>query len=109
MPYSTTADVRAITDTDITDVEITSLINDTDAYMDATLDTGSLSTTIKRMLSRTYTSYVCLRKDPTAQSIGQHSMNRAESMRMLRDDLTTLFTSLGGGGLAFTAASDSLA
>jgi len=109
MAYCTADMVRAICDTNITDANITSLITETDAYMDATLDTGSLSATIKQLISRTYTSYVCLRKDPTAQSIGQYSMNRTEAMKMLRADLTKLFTSLGGGGMSFTAASDTLA
>ena len=101
--------VRAICDTNITDVDITSLIVETDAYMDATMDTGSLSAPIKQMLSRNYTSYRCMLKDPNARSIGQYSENRTESLRMLRADLTTLFASLGGGGISFTAASGTLA
>jgi len=100
--------VRAICDTNITDAKITSLITETDAYMDATLDTGSLSATLKQMISRTYTAYVCLRKDPTARSIGEYSENRAETMRMLKNDLDTLFTALGGG-ISFTPAVESLA
>lgn len=108
MPYSTYKDVRAIVDTDVTNTEITSLIDDTDAYMDAKLDTGSLNNIIKRMISRTYTAYVCMRKDPNARSLGGYSENRAMTLKMMREDIDDLFTSVAGGGIAFTPASESL-
>lgn len=108
MPYSTFNDVRAIVDTNITDANITSLIADTDAYMDSTLDVGSLNNIIKRMLSRTYTSYVCMRKDPNARSIGQYSEDRTTSLKLLREDIAELFATIGDGGVSFIAASESM-
>ena len=108
MPYSTVNDVRALVDTNSTDANITSLIADTDAYMDSLLDTGSLNNILKRMLSRTYTSYVCMRKDPTARSIGQYSENRATSLQLLREDIAELFATSGTGGVSFIAASEGL-
>ncbi len=108
MPYSTLIDVRAIVDTDVTDDEITSLIEDTDAYMDAVLPTGTLNNLIKRMLSRTYTSYVCMRKDPNSRGIGSYNERRDVTLRMLKADIDELFASLGSGGIAFTPASESL-
>ena len=108
MPYSTIQDVRAIVDTNITDANITSLIADTDAYMDSLLDTGSLNNILKRMLSRTYTAYVCMRKDPTARSIGQYSESRAVSLQLLPEDIAELFSTSGTGGVSLIAASESL-
>jgi len=108
MAYSTYLQVRAITDTDITDAEITDLIVESDAYLDALLDTGSLSATILQLLSRLYTSFRCMLKDPNARSIGGYSENRAETLRLMKAEFEMLTSVLGGGGISFVAACEEL-
>ena len=107
MAYCTFDQVRAICDSDITDAEITNLITESDAYIDAILSTGSLSATLLQMLSRKYTAYTCMLKDPNARGIGGYSEDRGVAMKLLIAEFDALVAALGGG-IAFTAASESL-
>jgi len=108
MAYCTFALVRAIVDTDVTDAEITGLIVESDAYLDAVLNTGSLSATILQLLSRLYTAWRCMLKDPNARSIGGYSENRTETLRLMKAEFEMLTSVLGGGGISFVAACEEL-
>ena len=108
MAYCTFAQVRAICDTDVTDGEITELITETDAYIDTILNTGLLSATMRQMLSRLYTAWVCMRKDPNARSLGEYSERREITMKMMKDEFNALVATFGGG-ISFTAAVETLA
>ena len=107
MAYSTTAEVRAIVDTDITDPEITNLINMTDVRINMRLDEGSLNALFLADISSTWTSLRCMLKDPNARGIGQYTENRGITMRMLRDEIDDMLE-LASGGIAFTPASEAL-
>lgn len=107
MAYCTNTQVRAIVDTDITDAEITDLITESDAYLDVILNTGSLSATILQMLSRLYTAYRCMLKDPNARSLGEYSENRAEALHLMKAEFE-MIVGVFGGGVSFVAASESL-
>ena len=97
IPYCTLGQVRAICDTDIEDAEITELIEETDAAMDLRLDTSSLGTTINRMISRTWTGYRCMLKDPNATGLGEYSEDRAVTLKLLKEELDGYIMSASGG------------
>ena len=107
MAYATFALVRAIVDTDITDTEITGLIVETDAYLDIILNTGALSVTVKQLLSRHYTAFRCMLKDPNARSLGEYSENRSEALRLMKAEFE-LLVGIFGGGISFVAACEEL-
>ncbi len=91
----------------MSDAEVTEYITETDAYLDEILDTGTLSATILQMLSRHYTAYRVMLKDPNARTIGSYSENRSDTMNLMKaefDHLVFMFA----GGIAFTAAGESL-
>ena len=95
-------------DTDITDAEITELITESDAFINVLTPYGSLSATILQMLSKLYTAYRCMMKDPNSRKIGDYSEDRATTMKLMKaefDGLVTVFN----GGISFKAASESLA
>ena len=87
MPYCTFSHVRAICNTDITNAEITEMIEETDELMRLRIDVASLSNTILRVISRTWTAYRCMLKDPNAQGLGEYSEDRAQTLKMLKDEL----------------------
>jgi len=98
--YSTEDQVRAICDTDITDDEITELIEETDAMMDRTLDTAALGAIMCRLISRTWTAYRCMLKDPDAQALGEYSHDRGEALKALKEELDG-YMLVGGDGMMF--------
>ena len=100
IPYCTQAQVRAICDTDIEDDEITTLIEEIDAIMDLRLDTGSLGTHVNRLISRLWTAYRCMLKDPNAEALGEWSGDRAVSLQLMKDELDGYIMS-ASGGIAF--------
>lgn len=107
MAYCTNTQVKAIVDTDMSDAEVTELITETDAYLDTILDTGTLSATILQMLSRHYTAYTVMLKDPNARTIGSYSENRSDTMDLMEAKFDRLVLRVSGG-IAFTAAGESL-
>jgi hypothetical protein len=68
-------------DTDITDPEITELIEESSAWMDIKLDTAALNALILRMIARTHVGIRCMLKDPNSQAIGEYREARARAMR----------------------------
>jgi len=98
--YSTEDQVRAICDTDITDAEITELIEETDALIDLELDTSSLDVIVLRRISRVGTAWLCMLKDPNAQGLGEYSEDRAVALKMMKDALDG-YMKAASGGIAF--------
>jgi len=97
MVYCTAAQVMATVDTDMTAPEITELIEESDAYMDTILDTGSINVHVLRMISRVMTVIKIMLKDPSASSLGDYSMNRQYTLEKLNKELETMLTRVGGG------------
>lgn len=91
----------------MTPAEVTDLITETDAYLDVILDTGALSATIKQMLSRLYTGFRVMIKDPNARGLGGYSERREITMRMMKDEFDVLVAAFGGG-ISFTPAVETL-
>jgi len=96
-----------VCDTDITDAEIAVLITESDAYLDTILNTGALSALVRQMLSRHYTAYTCMKKDPDALKLGELSTDRSTTIKLIKEEFDTLVSAFGGG-IAFTPAVETL-
>ena len=96
-PYSTFALVRAICDTDMLDAEITGIIAEVDAFMDFTMDTGSMPALVLQMISRSFATVRCLLKDPSASSLGDYEMDRGAALKKLNEELDWYIIAAGGG------------
>ena len=107
MAYTTANDVTAIVDTDMTDPEIVDLINRTDIRINMSVDQGTLNALFLEDLSTTWTALRVMLKDPNARGLGEYSERRDVTMKMLKDEIDDMLE-LASGGIAFTAASESL-
>jgi len=107
MAYSTFTDVKAIVDTDMEDAEITKLINRTDIRINMSVDQGTLNALFLEDMSTTWTALRVMLKDPHARGLGEYSERRDITMKMLKDEIDDMME-LASGGIAFTAASESL-
>lgn len=97
MAYSVFGDVRARCDTDITDAEITSLIQESDAWLDLKLTMGGLTVPMRRLLSATLTAIRCMLKDPDAQALGEYREDRAAALKKLNSMMDEMLRDAGGG------------
>lgn len=104
MSYSTTANVRAIVDTDITDLEIADIISWCDEIIKLRLVVALYSATFLEGISALYSAYRCMLKDANARSLGEYSENRAIALQLMKDELDSLLGNpaaglapLGGG------------
>lgn len=100
MAYCTFAHVRAICDTDVTDAEITGLIEEVDAFMDIIMDTGSIPALVLQMISRSITAVRCFLKDPEARSLGDYEESREYALEKLNKEIEW-FIMVASGGMAF--------
>jgi len=107
MAYSTTAEVLAIIDTDMNAAEIGDIIDEVDDLMDLMLPTGSLGVNILRAISRTWSAYRAMLKDPNARKLGEYSENRAVQLTKLWDQVM-FFMLHSDGGISLQAAREEL-
>jgi len=96
-PYCTAAQVLAIVDSDMSVAEVTELIEETDAFMDHTMDTGSFPVFVLRMISRTMCGIRVMLKDPNSRSLGDYSEDRAAALKKLNEELQWYVMAAGGG------------
>jgi len=97
MAYCTADQVRGIVDSDMEDAEITELITEVDAFMDLKLDSGSLAAVIKQGISKLWSAYRVMLKDPNAVRLGELSFNRAEQLRLLKKERDEMIRLADGG------------
>lgn len=97
MPYSTASQVKAIVDTNMSNADVTELIEETDAWMDLKLNTGGMNVIFRRMISRTWTAVRVMLKDPEARELGDYSENRSASLLKLNAMLDEMIKDAGGG------------
>ena len=79
--YCNVDDVTAIVETDMEVAEIQDLIDEVDAFIDVNIDSGSTNSKILRAISKTWTAYRVMMKDPASESLDGHSENRAENLK----------------------------
>ena len=103
MVYCTAAQVLAVVDSDMTAAEVTELIEETDAWMDMKLSTGTMNVFVLRMISRTWTAVRVMLKDPNARELGDYSEDRETSLLKLNKMLDEMLKDAGGGiGLRYS-------
>ena len=86
MAYCVFGDVRIRCDTDIIDADITTLIAETDAWLDwkvGAANMAAMSAPLARLLSATRTAIMCYLKDPEDQKLGEYSESRAYALKKL--------------------------
>jgi len=73
MPYCTASDVRLIINTELTDAEIATLIETSDAYIDKLLGTQSSADKLVKRLSMILTAKAIKTKQPQSYAVGEYS------------------------------------
>lgn len=92
----------------MTALEISDLIDRTDIRINMSVNEGSLNVLFLEDLSTTWTALRVFLKDPNARGLGEYSERREITMKMLKEEINDMLA-LADGGIAFTAASDTLA
>lgn len=77
--------------------EITELIDEVDDLMDMKLDTGALTANVRRAISRTWTSFRVMLKDPNARSLAEYSERRDVQLQLLKKELDDMLSIADGG------------
>jgi len=72
MAYCSASDVKLIINTNLTDDEITTLIETSDAYIDKVLGTQSTSDKLIKRLSMLLTAKAIKTRQPQSQAIGEY-------------------------------------
>lgn len=110
MAYSTSAEVLTLVDTNLTDDtgQITALIVETDALMDLKLSTGSLGAAVLSAISRLWTAYRIMLKDPDSRRIGEYAEDRATALKLIKAELD-FYMAAAGGGISVVIGRDALA
>ena len=99
MGYCNIDDVKAIVDTDMEIAEIQDLIDEVDAFIRVKLTVASVDTKILRAISKTWTAYRVMLKDPASEALDGHSENRTENLKRyeaLYKEMLAGATSSGG-------------
>ena len=73
MTYCSVSDVRAIVNTNLTDEQITTIIETSDAYIDKLLGAQPASDKLIKKLSMLITAKTVRTRDPQSQSLGEYS------------------------------------
>jgi len=104
--YCNVDDVQAIVDTDMETAEIQDLIDETDAFIDVKIDSASTHSKILRAISKTWTAYRVMLKDPASESLDGHSENRADNLKRLESMYKEMLVdSTASSGIAFKMTS----
>ncbi len=102
MGYCNVDDVQAIVDTDMEVANIQDLIDEVDALMATKITVASVDSKILRAISRTWTAYRVMLKDPASETLDGHSESRRDNLArleaMYKEMLVDVSTS---SGLAF--------
>jgi len=104
MAYCMVSDVQAICDTDITAAEIDDLIDESSAWMDMKLNTGSINPLVLRMICRTHVAIRCMLKDPNSQALGEYREDREFALKKLNsflDEMVKGAAAEASGGIGF--------
>ena len=103
MAYCTSADVLIRVNTDIIAGDITTLIQESDAWLDLKTNMGALSVPMRRLLSATLTAIMIMLKDPNARSLGDYSEDRGAALLKLNAMLDEMLKDATGGiGLKYS-------
>ena len=76
-------DVQAVVHTDMEVADIQDLIDETDAFIPTKISVAGVDSKILRAISRTWTAYRVMLKDPASESLDGHSENRKDNLKRL--------------------------
>ena len=98
-------DVKAVVDTDMLYGEIQDLIDEVDVFLALKVTVASLDAKILRAISRTWTAYRVMLKDPASESLDGHSENRTENLKRYEAMYKEMLADAGQSKIAFTMTS----
>ena len=103
MAYCTSADVLSRVDTDMSGAEITTLIEESDAWLDLKTNMAALTVPMQRLLSVTLSSVRVMLKDPSSRSLGDYEEDHETSLLKLNAMLDEMLKDATGGiGLKYS-------
>lgn len=91
MPYCTAADVRLLVDTDLTDDEIVSLIESSDALIDKTIGTQSASDKLIKRLSMLLTAKEIKTRQPQSYVVGEDAASTRNVLEIWEEEIKKIF------------------
>ncbi|MFH2111052.1 MAG: hypothetical protein ABIJ47_07315, partial [Candidatus Bathyarchaeota archaeon] len=86
-PYSTAAEVRRVIHTSLTDVDIETIIQFSDADIDKRLGPQEGSDPLIKKLSVIMTAYTIRLRQPASSAIGEYSENSGNLLEVLRSEI----------------------
>lgn len=95
MPYSTPEDVKLVVHTSLTDTEITSLIEQSDAEITKRLGAQSTGDTLVKRLSSFITAHTILLRQPESITIGEYREQRGDVLDLWSSEINRLYRLLG--------------
>ncbi len=95
MPYSTPADVKLIVHTSLTDTEITSLIEQSDAEITKRLGAQTAGDVLVKRLSSFITAHTILLRQPESITIGEYREQRGDALDVWGHEINRLYRLLG--------------
>ena len=104
MGHSNVEDVQAIVDTDMEVAEIQDLIDETDAFIDLEVPAGTTAL-ILRAISRTWTAYKVMLKDPSSERIADLSADRTTNLKLLKAEYMEMLKKASGSAIVFKMTS----
>ncbi|MBA7692368.1 hypothetical protein ES703_100935 [subsurface metagenome] len=106
MGHCNVDDVKAVVSTDMEVHNIQDLIDEVDVLMALEITVSGVDSKVLRAISRTWTAYRVMLKDPASESLDGHSENRSDNLAryeaMYKEMLDNASTS---GGIVFKMTS----
>ena len=91
MAYCTAADVRAIINTNLTDDQVTSIIETSDAEIDKRLGAQSSSDKLVKKLSMLLTAHTIKTRQPKSQAIGEYREDAGDVLEVWEREIERIY------------------
>jgi len=91
MAYCTASDVRIIINTTLTDDQVTSIIETSDAEIDKRLGAQSSSDNLIKKLSMILTAHIIKTKQPKSQAIGEYREDAGDVLEVWEREIERIY------------------
>jgi len=91
MAYCLSSDVRLIVNTTLTDVEITGIIEMSDAEIDARIGTQTSGDKLIKKLSMLLTAHTIKTRQPQSQAIGEYSEDAGDVLEVWEREIERIY------------------
>ncbi len=91
MAYCVSSDVRLIVNTTLTDVEITGIIEMSDAEIDARIGTQTSGDKLIKKLSMLLTAHTIKTRQPQSQAIGEYSEDAGDVLEVWEREIERIY------------------